>query len=36
LKEGGVSPGSTGEENDLIRTVAERAVEKFAGVAASR
>jgi hypothetical protein len=36
LKEGGVSPGSTAEENDLIRTVAERAVEKFAGVAASR
>jgi len=36
LKEGGVSPGSTGDENDLIRTVAERAVEKFAGIAANQ
>lgn len=36
LKEGGVSPGSTDDENDLIRTVAERAVEKFAGIAANQ
>lgn len=36
LKVGGVSPGSTEDENDLIRTVAERAVEKFLPVAASR
>jgi HEAT repeats len=36
LKEGGVSPGSTQDENDLIRTVAERAVEKFAGIAANQ
>jgi hypothetical protein len=36
LKEGGVSPGSTSDENDLIRTVAERAVEKFAGIAANQ
>ena len=36
LKEGGVSPGSTEDENDLIRTVAERAVEKFAGIAANQ
>ena len=36
LKEGGVSPGSTADENDLIRTVAERAVEKFAGIAANQ
>jgi hypothetical protein len=33
LKEGGVSPGSTQDENDLIRSVAERAVEKFATIA---
>ncbi len=36
LKEGGVSPGSTEDENDLIRSVAERAVEKFAGIAANQ
>jgi hypothetical protein len=36
LKEGGVSPGSTSEENDLIRAVAERAVEKFAPIAAAQ
>ncbi len=36
LKAGGVSPGSTEDENDLIRTVAERAVEKFAGIAANQ
>jgi len=35
-KVGGVSPGSTSDENDLIQGVAERAIEKFAGVAASR
>jgi len=35
-KMGGVSPGSTSDENDLIQGVAERAVEKFAGIAASR
>ncbi|HXK19549.1 MAG TPA: HEAT repeat domain-containing protein [Polyangiaceae bacterium] len=33
LKEAGVSPGSTSDENDLIRTVAERAVDKFATIA---
>jgi len=33
LKAGGVSPGSTDDENDLIRTVAERAVDKFAAIA---
>jgi hypothetical protein len=35
LKEGGVSPGSTAEENDLIRAAAERAVDKFAPLAAA-
>lgn len=35
-KVGGVSPGSTSDENDLIQGVAERAVEKFAGIAANR
>jgi len=35
-KMGGVSPGSTSDENDLIQGVAERAIEKFAAVAASR
>jgi HEAT repeats len=33
LTEPGVSPGSTQNENDLIRMVAERAVDKFAGIA---
>jgi len=33
LKEAGVSPGSTSDENDLIRTVAERAIDKFATIA---
>ena len=36
LKEGGVSPGSTDDENELIRSVAERAVDKFAGIAANQ
>ncbi len=36
LKEDGVSPGSAEEENDLIRSVAGRAVEKFAGIAANQ
>jgi hypothetical protein len=36
LKVGGVAPGSTDDENDLIRSVAERAVEKFIPIAASR
>lgn len=35
LKEAGVAPGSTSEENDLIRAAAERAVDKFAPIAAS-
>jgi HEAT repeats len=33
LKEAGVSPGSKEDENDLIRSVAERAVDKFATIA---
>ncbi len=33
LKEPGVSPGSTENENELIRMVAERAVDKFANIA---
>jgi len=33
LKEGGVSPGCTSDENDLIFSVAERAVDKFATIA---
>ena len=35
LRESGVSPGSTSEENDLIRAAAERAIDKFAPVAAA-
>lgn len=33
LKEAGVAPGSTADENDLIRSVAERAIDKFAVIA---
>jgi HEAT repeats len=33
LTEPGVSPGSTENENELIRMAAERAVDKFAGIA---
>lgn len=33
LKQTGVEPGSTSDENDLIRAVAERAVDKFAAIA---
>jgi hypothetical protein len=33
LKEPGVAPGSTDNENELIRMVAERAVDKFAAIA---
>ena len=36
LKEAGVSPGSTAEENDLIYAAAERAIAKFAPVAAAQ
>jgi len=36
LKEPGVAPGSTAEENDLIRAAAERAIDKFAPIAAAR
>jgi len=36
LKEAGVSPGSTAEENDLIRAAAERAITKFAPIAAGQ
>jgi hypothetical protein len=33
LTEPGVSPGSTENENELIRMAAERAIDKFAGIA---
>jgi hypothetical protein len=36
LTEPGVSPGSTQNENELIRMAAERAVDKFAPIAASQ
>jgi hypothetical protein len=36
LKEAGVSPGSTAEENELIAAAAERAIAKFAPVAAAQ
>jgi hypothetical protein len=36
LTEPGVSPGSTQNENDLIRMAAERAVDKFATIAANQ
>lgn len=36
LTEPGVSPGSTENENELIRMAAERAVDKFAGIAANQ
>lgn len=36
LTEPGVSPGSTENENDLIRMAAERAVDKFATIAANQ
>jgi hypothetical protein len=36
LTEPGVSPGSTDSENDLIRMVAERAIDKFAVIAANQ
>jgi hypothetical protein len=36
LTEPGVSPGSTQNENDLIRMAAERAIDKFAPVAANQ
>ncbi len=36
LTEPGVSPGSTQNENDLIRMAAERAVDKFAPIAANQ
>lgn len=36
LTEPGVSPGSTENENELIRMVAERAIDKFAGIAANQ
>lgn len=36
LTEPGVSPGSTENENDLIRMAAERAIDKFAAIAANQ
>jgi hypothetical protein len=36
LTEPGVSPGSTENENELIRMAAERAIDKFAGIAANQ
>jgi hypothetical protein len=36
LTEPGVSPGSTQNENDLIRMAAERAIDKFAPIAANQ
>jgi hypothetical protein len=36
LTEPGVSPGSTENENELLRMAAERAVDKFAGIAANQ
>ena len=36
LTEPGVSPGSTENENELIRMAAERSVSKFAGIAANQ
>ncbi|HVY26712.1 MAG TPA: HEAT repeat domain-containing protein [Polyangiaceae bacterium] len=36
LTEPGVSPGSTENENDLIRMAAERAIDKFATIAANQ
>jgi hypothetical protein len=36
LTEPGVSPGSTDNENDLIRMAAERAIDKFAVIAANQ
>jgi hypothetical protein len=33
LTEPGVSPGSTENENELIRMLAERAMEKFSAIA---
>jgi hypothetical protein len=36
LKEAGVAPGSTAEENELIRAAAERAITKFVPVAAAQ